>query len=164
MPATRARTAWSIFWPTRRNRFSICCRAAIPASLCPSSQVALNVLGEDRAGRPRPRTRSPESPPGFIDLDYRTSGFQPSDLILIAARPSMGKTAFVLNVVEHVAVKKELPLHGVQSGDVQGAAGQPYALHGVQRGLPEAAHRKSRPTRTGTRSSRAWEPSETRSF
>ena len=48
-------------------------------------------------------------PTGFIDLDYRTSGFQPSDFILIAARPSMGKTAFVLNVVEHVAVKKGLP-------------------------------------------------------
>ena len=35
---------------------------------------------------------------GFIDLDYRTAGMQPSDLILIAARPSMGKTAFVLNI------------------------------------------------------------------
>mgnify|MGYP002508642564 CR=1 FL=1 len=34
---------------------------------------------------------------GFIDLDYKTAGMQPSDLILIAARPSMGKTAFVLN-------------------------------------------------------------------
>ena len=38
-------------------------------------------------------------PTGFIDLDYRTAGLQPSDLILIAARPSMGKTAFVLNIV-----------------------------------------------------------------
>ncbi|MCR5671772.1 MAG: replicative DNA helicase [Butyrivibrio sp.] len=40
---------------------------------------------------------------GFLDLDYRTAGFQPSDLILIAARPSMGKTAFVLNIAEHMA-------------------------------------------------------------
>lgn len=40
---------------------------------------------------------------GFIDLDYRTSGFQPSDLILIAARPSMGKTAFVLNIAQYMA-------------------------------------------------------------
>ena len=39
-------------------------------------------------------------PTGFIDLDYKTSGLQPSDLILIAARPSMGKTAFVLNLVD----------------------------------------------------------------
>lgn len=42
---------------------------------------------------------------GFIDLDYRTAGMQPSDLILVAARPSMGKTAFVLNIAEHVAFK-----------------------------------------------------------
>lgn len=42
---------------------------------------------------------------GFYDLDYKTSGLQPSDLVLVAARPSMGKTAFVLNVAEHVAVK-----------------------------------------------------------
>lgn len=42
---------------------------------------------------------------GFIDLDYRTAGMQPSDLVLIAARPSMGKTAFALNIAQHVAFK-----------------------------------------------------------
>lgn len=42
---------------------------------------------------------------GFIDLDYRTTGFQPSDLILVAARPSMGKTAFALNIAQTAAVK-----------------------------------------------------------
>ncbi len=42
---------------------------------------------------------------GFLDLDYRTAGMQPSDLVLIAARPSMGKTAFVLNIAQHVAFK-----------------------------------------------------------
>ncbi|HKM34919.1 MAG TPA: replicative DNA helicase [Lachnospiraceae bacterium] len=42
---------------------------------------------------------------GFIDLDYRTAGMQPSDLVLIAARPSMGKTAFVLNIAEHMAFR-----------------------------------------------------------
>ena len=45
-------------------------------------------------------------PTGFIDLDYKLSGFQPSDFILIAARPSMGKTAFVLNIAQHVAFKQ----------------------------------------------------------
>ena len=40
-----------------------------------------------------------------MDLDYKTSGLQPSDLILVAARPSMGKTAFVLNIAQHVAFK-----------------------------------------------------------
>lgn len=42
---------------------------------------------------------------GFIDLDFRTAGMQPSDLILVAARPSMGKTAFVLNIAQYVAFK-----------------------------------------------------------
>ncbi len=42
---------------------------------------------------------------GFIDLDYKTAGLQPSDLILVAARPSMGKTAFVLNIAQYVCFK-----------------------------------------------------------
>lgn len=42
---------------------------------------------------------------GFTDLDYKTAGLQPSDLVLIAARPSMGKTAFVLNVAQHICFK-----------------------------------------------------------
>jgi len=44
---------------------------------------------------------------GFTDLDYRTAGFQPSDLILIAARPSMGKTAFVLNIAQYMAFHQD---------------------------------------------------------
>ena len=44
---------------------------------------------------------------GFIDLDYKTAGMQPSDLVLIAARPSMGKTAFVLNIAQHMAIKNK---------------------------------------------------------
>ena len=47
-------------------------------------------------------------PTGFIDLDYRTAGLQPSDLVLVAARPSMGKTAFVLNIAQHVAFHAHL--------------------------------------------------------
>ena len=47
-------------------------------------------------------------PTGFIDLDYKTAGFQPSDLILIAARPSMGKTALVLNIAQHMAFRKNI--------------------------------------------------------
>ena len=45
---------------------------------------------------------------GFTDLDYKTSGFQNSDLILVAARPSMGKTAFVLNIAQYMAFKQHL--------------------------------------------------------
>ena len=48
-------------------------------------------------------------PTGFIDLDQKTSGLQPSDLVLIAARPSMGKTAFVLNLAQYIAIRKHIP-------------------------------------------------------
>ena len=41
---------------------------------------------------------------GFSDLDQMTSGFQPSDLVIVAARPSMGKTALTLNIAQHVAI------------------------------------------------------------
>lgn len=49
-------------------------------------------------------------PSGFYDLDALTSGFQPSDLVIVAARPSMGKTAFVLNIAQHVAVEHNIPV------------------------------------------------------
>ncbi len=57
------------------------------------------------------KTKGPVTgvPTGFIDLDYRTAGLQPSDLILIAARPSMGKTAFVINIAQHTAIKNNIP-------------------------------------------------------
>jgi len=48
-------------------------------------------------------------PSGFAELDSMTLGFQPSDLVIIAARPSMGKTAFVLNVAQYAAVERNLP-------------------------------------------------------
>ena len=47
---------------------------------------------------------------GFVDLDERTSGMQPGDLVIVAGRPSMGKTAFALNVAEHVALGLGLPV------------------------------------------------------
>lgn len=49
-------------------------------------------------------------PTGFPDLDEMTSGFQPSDLILIAARPSMGKTAFALNIAQNAAIRYDVPV------------------------------------------------------
>jgi replicative DNA helicase len=47
-------------------------------------------------------------PTGFIDLDEMTSGLQPSDLVLVAARPSMGKTSFVLNIAQHVGTATDM--------------------------------------------------------
>ena len=49
-------------------------------------------------------------PTGFIDLDKKTSGLQPGDLIIVAGRPSMGKTAFSINIAEHVAIEAKLPV------------------------------------------------------
>jgi len=49
-------------------------------------------------------------PTGYSELDNMTSGFQPANLIIVAGRPSMGKTALCLNMAEHVAVEKKLPV------------------------------------------------------
>ena len=46
-------------------------------------------------------------PSGFVDIDNLTSGFQPADLVIIAARPTMGKTSFALNVAQHVGIKTD---------------------------------------------------------
>ena len=63
----------------------------------PIRQVALNVLEKIETASKSQGTVT-GIPTGFIDLDYKTSGMQPSDLVLIAARPSMGKTAFVFSL------------------------------------------------------------------
>lgn len=49
-------------------------------------------------------------PSGFIDLDEKTAGFQPGDLIIIAGRPSMGKTAFALNLCQYAAIHAHMPV------------------------------------------------------
>jgi replicative DNA helicase len=73
----------------------------------PIRNVVINVMKKiDAASKTRGRVTGIET--GFMDLDYKTSGLQPSDLILIAARPSMGKTAFVLNLAQHMAFKRNL--------------------------------------------------------
>lgn len=58
---------------------------------------------------------------GFTDLDYITSGLQRSDLILVAARPAMGKTAFALSMAEYIAVKSKVPtaVFSLEMSDVQ---------------------------------------------
>ena len=49
-------------------------------------------------------------PSGFADLDDKTAGFQNADLVIVAARPSMGKTALCLNVAQHAAIEKGIPV------------------------------------------------------
>ncbi|WP_028311291.1 replicative DNA helicase [Derxia gummosa] len=60
-------------------------------------------------------------PTGFIDLDKMTAGMQSGDLIIVAGRPSMGKTAFSLNIGEHVAIEQGLPVavFSMEMGGVQ---------------------------------------------
>lgn len=75
------------------------------AEFVPIKQVVLNALDKiEKASKSGGSVTG--IPTGFIDLDYKTAGLQPSDLILIAARPSMGKTAFALNIAQHVAFKQ----------------------------------------------------------
>ena len=71
----------------------------------PIRQVVMNAMDKIESAS-RNKGAVTGIPTGFIDLDYRTAGMQPSDLILIATRPSMGKTAFVLNIAQHVAFKQ----------------------------------------------------------
>lgn len=73
----------------------------------PIRQVVINAL--EKIERASKQTGTVTGiPTGFIDLDYRTAGLQPSDLILVAARPSMGKTAFVLNIAQYVAFHEKM--------------------------------------------------------
>ena len=72
----------------------------------PISQIVMNALDKIQLAS-KNKGSVTGIPTGFTDLDYKMAGMQPSDLILIAARPSMGKTAFVLNIAQHVAFKKD---------------------------------------------------------
>ncbi len=79
---------------------------------------------------------------GFPDLDQKTSGFQPGDLVIIAGRPSMGKTAFSLNIAEHVALILQKPV-AVFSMEMGGSA-VGYADAGLG-GPPGSAQGSYRP-------------------
>ena len=68
----------------------------------PISEIVQDALSAIEAAS-RQKGRITGVPTGFIDLDYKTAGLQPSDLILLAARPSMGKTALALNIAQYVA-------------------------------------------------------------
>ena len=73
----------------------------------PIKQVVLNALDRiEKASKTQGNVTGIAT--GFLDLDYKTAGLQPSDLILVAARPSMGKTAFVLNIAQYVAFHSDL--------------------------------------------------------
>ena len=88
-------------------------------------------------------------PTGFIDLDEKTAGLQPGDLIIIAGRPSMGKTALALNIAEHVAVDNGLPV-AIFSMEMSGT-------QLASRVLGSIAHVDQHKMRTGRLSDEEWQ-------
>jgi replicative DNA helicase len=88
-------------------------------------------------------------PTGFIDLDERTAGLQKGDLIIIAGRPSMGKTALALNIAEHVAVDNGLPV-AIFSMEMSGT-------QLASRVLGSIAHVDQHKMRTGRLSDEEWQ-------
>ncbi len=74
----------------------------------------MDILGVSLLDRIKEMSMNPNDvtgvPTGFIDLDRMTSGLQAGDLVILAARPSMGKTALAINIAEHVALNEGLPV------------------------------------------------------
>ncbi len=96
----------TIFANTEKNVFQIL-QSQDEGEFVPIRQIVINALERiEKASRIQGNVTGIAT--GFIDLDYRMSGLQPSDLILVAARPSMGKTAFVLNIAQYTAFHSEL--------------------------------------------------------
>ena len=96
----------TIFANTEKNVFQIL-QSQDGGEFVPIRQIVINALERiEKASRIQGNVTGIAT--GFIDLDYRMSGLQPSDLILVAARPSMGKTAFVLNRAQYTAFHSEL--------------------------------------------------------
>ena len=93
---------------TERQIFELVQGRASSENFTPIKDIALETLESIQSAAQNSGTVTGIST-GFRDLDYRTAGLQPSDLILIAARPSMGKTAFALNIAEYVAMINHVP-------------------------------------------------------
>ncbi len=97
----------TIFANTEKNIFQLL-QSQDSGEFMPIKQIVMNALNRiEKASRIEGNVTGIAT--GFIDLDYRMSGLQLSDLILIAARPSMGKTAFVLNIAQYTAFHDNLP-------------------------------------------------------
>lgn len=93
---------------TEREVFQIVNSRTASEDFTPINEIALETLENIQSAAMSTGTVTGLST-GFRDLDYRTAGLQPSDLILIAARPSMGKTAFALNIAEYAAMINHVP-------------------------------------------------------
>ena len=114
----------------------------------PIDEITLNVLSkiEEAAKNGGGITGIPT---GFTQLDHMLTGLQPSDLILVAGRPSMGKTAFALNLVDNISVKKN---YRTAIFELEMSAEQL-----VNRMLAMEAHVDSQKLRTGTLADAEWD-------
>ena len=84
----------------------------------PIQQVVLNAVNNiEKASKMKGTVTG--IPTGFVDLDYKTSGMHASDLVLIAARPSMGKTAFVLNIAQYIAMESHVDSQNMRTGNLK---------------------------------------------
>lgn len=101
-------TAAELFDRVESDVFKFLSERGTDSEFVPIQKVVYNALDKiEKASRTSGNVTG--VPTGFTRLDGALSGLQPSDLILLAARPSMGKTAFALNIAEHVAFKENMP-------------------------------------------------------
>ncbi|MDO4519676.1 MAG: replicative DNA helicase [Eubacteriales bacterium] len=139
-------SAETIMEEAEKNLFKVLQRK-MSDDYVPMQQIVLEAIGNiEKASKTKGSVTG--IPTGFIDLDYKTSGMHGSDLILIAARPSMGKTAFVLNIAQYMAVRKDVTvaIFSLEMSKVQL----------VNRLLAMESHVDSQSMRTGTLKDEDW--------
>ena len=112
--------------------------ASIPAQILQEYEGGINAFLD-------PSKRIKGISTGFAKLDEMTGGLHGGDLVILAARPSMGKTALALNIAQHVALKPEADGGDLLARNVEGVAAHPYALRrgprrqpAIPRRLPDA--------------------------
>jgi replicative DNA helicase len=99
----------SILEGTEKDVFHLLQNASGREDFVPIREVVMNTLDEiEEASKNKGRITG--IPTGFTDLDYKLTGLHPSQLLIVAARPAMGKTAFVLNIAQHVAFRENIPV------------------------------------------------------
>ena len=99
----------TILEETEKDVFHLLQNASGREDFVPIRDVVLNTLDQiEEASKNKGKITG--IPTGFTDLDYKLTGLHPSQLLIVAARPAMGKTAFVLNIAQHVAFRQNVPV------------------------------------------------------
>lgn len=99
----------SILEDTEKDVFHLLQNASGREDFVPINEVVMDTLDQiEEASKNKGKITG--IPTGFIDLDYKLTGLHPSQLLIVAARPAMGKTAFVLNIAQHVAFRRNIPV------------------------------------------------------